>query len=86
MNKNDYTVKEFLKGNFITVIGFAFTILNLWLTSNLSGIKTQIALHDQRIKTIEVLSTQFISVEQINNLDKRLERIENKLDNLLESH
>lgn len=89
---DETTVNEFLKKHFFQVVGIVFTALNLWLSSKLATVTTEIRLIEQRVSAFEsvklVTQTEFDDYKEsrereLDRLDERLGRIESKLDRLV---
>ncbi len=68
----------------IWLIGVFVLILNVWLTTQLAPMAQDVALIKQTQAQIKIDNSDDVSYRDFENLDKRLTRIENKLDLFLE--
>lgn len=66
----------------LTLGGVAVAVLNLWAVSKLSPLYQDIAVVVTRVTAIEKREEGFANRNELSSIDKRLERIENKIDNI----
>lgn len=88
MEKQHEPVKDFIQKNALTLtlqlIAMVVVILNLWLVSKLSPITQDLAVVKTRVSAVEEAQSGFLSTSVGEAITDRLNRIENKLDRLLE--
>ena len=66
----------------LTIGGVAVAILNLWSVSKLSPLYQDLAVVVTRVSAIEKREEGFANRNELSGIEKRLERIEDKIDQL----
>lgn len=72
---------------FLTLAGVAIALLNIWIASKLAPIAQDIAVIERQVSANEVRLVPRTEIEgELENINHRLDRIENKLDRVIEIH
>lgn len=78
MNDKKETLQNFIRENTFKLAALIVAALNLWIVTQLAPIEKSIALVDQRVEAIE--KDEPITSKEFQEIIKRLDRIEQKLD------
>lgn len=81
-------IKEIMSKNAVTItiwiVGLSFGAFNLWLTSQLAPLSSDIRILTAKVEALEIADEKFVSRQELTDLKDRLVRIETKLDRLAE--
>lgn len=73
--------KKFLQQNAWALLALAFTIFNMYLASQLAPVVQDISLVKQALA--EIKDHDYVSTEQFNDLNKKMDYMNIKLDNFI---